>query len=45
VSTRALRGGYAGPKLASQLVGLPVELDIVKRSKRMLASRSYVAAG
>jgi transposase len=25
-------GGYAGPKLASQLVGLPVELDIVKRT-------------
>jgi transposase len=27
-------GGYAGPKLASQLVGLPVELDIVKRTNK-----------
>jgi transposase len=25
-------GGYAGPKLASALVGLPVELEIVKRT-------------
>jgi transposase len=27
-------GGYAGPKLASQLVGLPVELEIVKRTDK-----------
>jgi transposase len=27
-------GGYAGPKLANQLVGLPVELDIVKRTDK-----------
>ena len=27
-------GGYAGPKLASALVGLPVELEIVKRSDK-----------
>ena len=27
-------GGYAGPKLASALVGLPVELEIVKRTDK-----------
>src|SRR5215813_12258491 len=27
-------GGYAGPKLASQLVGLPLELEIVKRTDK-----------
>ena len=27
-------GGYAGPKLASQLVGLPVKLEIVKRTDK-----------
>ena len=27
-------GGYAGPKLASAPVGLPVELEIVKRSDK-----------
>ena len=27
-------GGYAGPKLANQLVGLPVELEIVKRTDK-----------
>ena len=27
-------GGYAGPKLASQLVGLPVELEIAKRTDK-----------
>jgi len=27
-------GGYAGPKLAKELVGLPVELKIVKRTDK-----------
>jgi transposase len=27
-------GGYAGPKLASALVGLPVEIEIVKRTDK-----------
>jgi len=27
-------GGYAGPKLANQLVGLPIELEIVKRTDK-----------
>jgi putative transposase len=27
-------GGYAGPKLAGQLVGLPVELEIVNRTDK-----------
>jgi hypothetical protein len=27
-------GGYVGPKLANQLVGLPVELEIVKRTDK-----------
>ena len=27
-------GGYAGPKLASALVGLPVELEIVNRTDK-----------
>ena len=27
-------GGYAGPKLASQLVGLPLQLEIVKRTDK-----------
>jgi hypothetical protein len=31
-------GGYAGPKLASALSGLPVKLEIVKRTDKSLAS-------
>jgi len=38
-------GGYAGPKRASQLVGVSLELEIVKRTERRAASRSCAAAG
>jgi len=38
-------GGYAGPKLASALIGLPVELEIVKRTDRDGGSKSCVTAG
>lgn len=47
-------GGYAGPKLASALVGLPVELEIVKRTdknagfkvlrRRWVIERTFLAA-